>query len=60
MPQSGVPTAPPTTTEFDYGAQVKKAWGDSWHQREVAYEWSNGRKFYDSGARNGIYAGTST
>ena len=59
MADGTVPTKLPTTRTTDYGAQVRKAWGDQWHKREPAYEFSNGRKFDDSGPNAGIYSGTS-
>lgn len=31
--------------EIDLGAEVKKVWGPKWNAPEVAYEFSNGRKF---------------
>jgi hypothetical protein len=61
MPQGSVPTKPPTFRTIDYGALVRKAWGDAWHQKETAYQFSNGRKFDDPGANGGAYyTGTGT
>jgi hypothetical protein len=34
-----------TFREIDMGAEARKAWGEKWSQPEVAYEFSNGRKF---------------
>lgn len=59
MARSGVPTIPPTFRTIDYGAQVRRAWGDAWLEKDTAYEWSNGRKFDDIGAAGGPYTGTS-
>ena len=60
MAQGNVPTAPPRTRTIDYGAQVRKVWGDEWHKKETAYEFSNGRKFNDPGNVGGPYLGTGT
>lgn len=47
---------PPVTTKpIDYAALVKKAEGEEWNKPEVAYEFSNNRKFNDSGSNGGIY-----
>lgn len=54
-----VPTLPPITRTVDYGAMVRKEWGDQYHIPETAYRFSNGRIFRDSGATGGIY-GTGT
>jgi hypothetical protein len=35
----------PTFREFDLGAEVRKAYGPKWNEPELAYEFSNGRKF---------------
>jgi hypothetical protein len=56
MARSGVPTKPPTTTTKDWGAAVRNAWGDAWHEKETAYEFSNGRKFVDPGKNGGPYS----
>lgn len=55
-----VPTKPPTTSTLNWGAQVKKAWGDDWHKKDIAYEFSNGRKFNDPAPSGGPYTGTGT
>lgn len=60
MPRSQVPTTPPITRTVDYGALVRKAWGDSWHVPDTVYVFSNGRVFKDSGANGGPYTGTNT
>ena len=60
MAQGSVPTKPPTFREIDYGARVRNAWGDEWHKKDVAYQFSNGRKFVDPGANGGPYTGTNT
>lgn len=54
MAQSPTPPVP-TLRVIDWGAAVRKAWGDAWSQPEIAYEWSNARKFEDSGANGGPY-----
>lgn len=55
---NGIPTDPPATSTRDWGAMVRKIWGDEWLKREVVYTFSNGRKFEDSGPNSGIYRGT--
>jgi hypothetical protein len=40
---------------IDYAALVRDLWGDEWKKPEVVYEFSNGRKFEDSGPNHGIY-----
>lgn len=52
---SGIPTNPPNTKTIDWGAQVRRYWGDQWNQKEVVYVFSNGRQFKDSGPNSGIY-----
>lgn len=59
MSRSGIPTKPPVFRTLDWGALVRKEWGDSWHKPEIGYEFSNGRKFNDPGASGGPYTGTS-
>ena len=59
MARSGVPTKPPVFKTIDWGATVRKAWGDDWHKPEVAYEFSSGKKYNDPGAQGGPYTGTS-
>lgn len=58
-----VPTKPPTFRTIDWGAEMRRLWGDEWHAREPGYEFAqmNGRttrRFDDSGDDSGIYAGT--
>lgn len=60
MAQGEVPTNPPNFRTINYGAQVKKLWGDEWHKKETGYEFSNGRKFDDPGVSGGPYTGTGT
>lgn len=60
MARSGVPILPPVTRTIDFGALVKKAWGDEWGKKDVAYEFSNGRKFAASEPNGGPYTGTAT
>lgn len=59
MPRSYAPVPPPITRTLDYGALVRKSWGDQWHVPETAYRFSNGREFKDSGATGAFY-GTAT
>ena len=60
MAQGDVPTQKPVTRTIDYGAQVRRIWGDEWHKPEIAYEFSNGRKFNSPGKNGGPYTGTGT
>lgn len=60
MPRSGVPLIPPFTRTVDYGSLVRKAWGDNWLKKDVAYEMSNGKKFAASEPNGGPYTGTAT
>ncbi len=59
MARGDVPTTPPITRTLDYGALVRKAWGDQFHVPDVAYRFSNGREFKDSGPTGAFY-GTNT
>jgi len=59
MPRSGVPKLPPITRTLDYGALVKKAWGQRWGVPDVAYRFSNDRTFNDPAPNGGPYNGTS-
>ena len=60
MARTGVPPLPPYTRTVDYGSLVRKAWGDNWMKKDVAYEMSNGRKFAASEPNGGPYTGTAT
>lgn len=33
-------------TVLDMAAEAKKVWGPEWNKPEIAYEFSNGKKFY--------------
>lgn len=55
---NGIPTTPPGTKTIDWGAMVRKYWGDEWLKKETVYQFSNGREFKDSGPNAGIYRGT--
>ena len=44
-----------TVNERDLGAEVRKAWGAKWNAPEVAYEFSNGRKFVERTEDAAIY-----
>jgi hypothetical protein len=48
------------TTLKDMKTLVLKQWGKKWNEPEIAYRFSNGREFEDSGAQGGPYTGTST
>ena len=60
MPRGGVPTLPPVTRTFDFGALCKQVWGDDWMKKDTAYEMSNGRLFATSEPNGGPYTGTAT
>lgn len=60
MPRSGVPLLPPFKRTVDFGAEVRRMWGDEWMKKDVAYEFSNGRKFAASEPQGGPYTGTAT
>jgi len=45
----------PTFRIVNWLSEVMKAWGDQWHEPEVAYKFSNEREFKDSGDNGGIY-----
>ena len=49
-------TPPVTTKQLDYAALVRKVWGEELNKKETAYEFSDGRKFEDSGSNGGPYA----
>jgi len=59
MARGGVPTLPPVTRSISFGALVRQAWGDEWGKKDIAYEFSNGRKFQDSAPNGGPYTGTT-
>jgi hypothetical protein len=44
-----------STRIIDWSALVRNAWGDEYKKPDVVYEFSNGRKFSDSGELAGIY-----
>lgn len=46
---------PVVTKPLDYAQLVRQLWGDQYNKSEVAYEFSNGRKFEDSGSNGGPY-----
>jgi len=49
-------TTPPVTTKpIDYAALVRKVEGEDYKKKETAYEFSNGRKFEDTGSNGGPY-----
>lgn len=60
MPRSGVPLLPPVTRQISAGGLVKQAWGDEWAKKDIAYKFSNGRKFQASEPNGGPYTGTAT
>ena len=40
---------------YDLATQVRKSWGEDWKKPETGYEFSNGRKFNDTGNKGGPY-----
>lgn len=56
MPRSGVPPLPPFTRTISFGAVVRQVWGDDWLKKDVAYEFSNGRKFAAPEPEGSFYA----
>ncbi len=47
---------PVTTRILNWGAEVRKAWGDEYQKPDVAYEWSNGKKHESTDrTENGFY-----
>ena len=59
MARGYVPVPPPITRTLDYGALVRKSWGDAYHIPDVVYRFSNNREFKDSAPNGGPY-GTNT
>ena len=55
MAYTYTPLPPVRTKPLDYAALVKRAEGKDWGKPEPAYEWSNGRKFDDTGSNGGPY-----
>ena len=47
---------PVTTQKIDYANIVRRAWGAEWAQRDIVYNFSNGRQFRDSFTQGGPYA----
>lgn len=45
-----------TSRDFDLADLVKKAEGDNFNKKPVAYEFSNGKKFLSPGEFGGVYA----
>ena len=60
MARSGVPRLPPSYRSISFAALVRKSWGDEWGKKDIAYEFSGGRKFDVSEPNGGPYTGTST
>lgn len=47
---------PPVVTKpIDFAALVRKVLGEEYNKKDVVYEFSNDRKFEDSGSNGGIY-----
>lgn len=56
---NGTRTDTPASSQLDWGALVRKVWGDAWHKKETAYEFTNGRKFVSPEEEGGPYADNS-
>lgn len=50
---------PVTNSKIDYANMVRRAWGVEWAQRDIVYQWSNGRIFRDSFTNGGPYGGNT-
>jgi hypothetical protein len=46
----------PIFRELNISAEIKRMWGPKWNAPELAYEFSNGRKFYLRTEDSGIYS----
>lgn len=45
-----------STRTINYSALVRKEWGENWNKPDIAYEFSNGRKFLDTDrSESGVY-----
>jgi hypothetical protein len=55
MPLANNTSPTPNTRKIDFAALVRDAEGPEYNQPQDAYEFSNGRKFKESGASHGIY-----
>ena len=54
---TGTPTPnDPTFKTVDLGAEVIRMWGAEWNKPEIAYEFSNGKKFELRTGDAAIYA----
>ena len=49
----------PIFREINLSAEIKKIWGAKWNSPELAYEFSNGKKFYLRTEDAGIYTGAA-
>lgn len=43
------------TKTINWKTLVQKYWGKKWGEKEVVYQFSNGRKFVDTGTNGGPY-----
>lgn len=43
------------TRIINWAAEVRKEWGEDWNKPEPAYQFSNDRKFDDTGDNHGVY-----
>ena len=46
---------PVQTKVIDYAAMVRKVLGEDANKKDVVYEFTNGRKFEDTGSNGGPY-----
>jgi hypothetical protein len=49
----------PIFREVNISAEIKRMYGPRWNEPELAYEFSNGRKFYLRTEDAGIYTGAA-
>lgn len=50
----------PVFREINISAEIKRMWGAKWNSPELAYVFSNDRKFYLRTEDAGIYTGSGT
>lgn len=55
MAYNYTPPPAPRIRPLNWAELVKRAEGEDWNKPEPAYEFSDGRKFNDSGSNGGIY-----
>lgn len=52
---SDVYDKPPTTSQLDYAALVRRAWGDEWLKKDIVYQFGQRRFQSTDDAASGIY-----